>query len=138
MTIVVDTSVAIAWYLSESFSKPARVWQEKILTGQAHALVPSLHFLEFANVLRTYVRRKEMHPDLANEIYALHLDAPLNVEDPPRDEILRTALEFDASAYDAAFIALAKVYNCPLITAERSTTPWVIKLGKHVVTLSSP
>jgi len=66
------------------------------------------------------------------------LDAPLNVEDPPRDEILRTALELDASAYDAAFIALAKIYNCPLINAERSTTPWVIKLGKHAVTLSSP
>jgi predicted nucleic acid-binding protein len=138
MTIVVDTSVAVAWYLSESFSKPARVWQEKILTGQAHALVPSLHYLEFANVLRTYVRRKEMQPDLANEIYALHLDAPLNVEDPPRDEILRTALEFDASTYDATFIAIAKINNCPLLTAERSTTPWVIKLGKHAVTLSSP
>jgi len=135
MTIVVDTSVAIAWYLTESFSDSARVWQEKILTGQTQAWVPSLHYLEFANVLRTYVRRKEMNPDLAHEIYALHLDAPLNVEDPPRDEILLTALEFEASAYDAAFIALAKANNCPLITAERSTTPWVIKLGKQAVTI---
>ncbi|OGV64148.1 MAG: hypothetical protein A2498_12885 [Lentisphaerae bacterium RIFOXYC12_FULL_60_16] len=132
MNCVIDTSVAVAWYFSESGSIKAREWQDKILAGRLHAMVPPLHYLEFANVLRTYVLRKEIERDLAEDIYALHLDAPMDSVEPPRAAILATALEFGATAYDAAFIALAQVYECPLITAERSTTPWVVKLGDRV------
>jgi predicted nucleic acid-binding protein len=135
MNVVVDTSVAVAWYLNEPFSLPARDWQQRILSGKVHALVPTLHYLEFANVLRTYVRRREMERDLAEEIYALHLDAPLDVVEPPRAALLSTALAFDATVYDAAYISLAQTYDCPLVTAERTTTPWVVKLGKLAVTL---
>lgn len=135
MNVVIDTSVAVAWYLDEPFSKPARKWQQKLLSGQVHAMVPSLHYLEFANVLRTYVRRHEMAKDLAEDIYALHLDAPLDVVEPHRAALFSTALAFDATAYDAAYIALAQTYECPLVTAERTTTPWVVKLGDLVVAI---
>lgn len=135
MNAIIDTSVAVAWYLTESFSSPAREWQQKILLGQVHAMVPSLHYLEFANVLRTYVRRREIQRDLAEEIYMLHLDAPLDVVEPHRASVLATAFEFDTSVYDAAYIQLARTYECPLVTAERTTTPWVVKLGKLIATV---
>jgi len=96
---VLDTSVALAWYLNESHSAAARQWQERILSGSVQALVPSLHYQEFANVLRTVVRRGELEAALAEEIFALHLDAPLD-------------------------------------TAERSTTPWVTKLGAMAIRLT--
>lgn len=136
MNVVIDTSVAIAWYVKESFSKPARVWHEKILAEEVHAWVPSLHYLEFANVLRTYVRRGEMSADLASDLYALHVDAPLETADPPRAAILDMALAYDATAYDAAFIALALSVEGVLITAERAGTPWVVKLGKQAVPIA--
>jgi len=135
MNVILDTSVAIAWYLSETFSGPARQWHEKILTGRVHALVPPLHYLEFANVLRTYVLRREMDRGLAAELYTLHLDAPLETVEPPRAELLATALEFNATVYDAAFIALALSCDGLLVTAERTTTPWVVRLGKRAVTI---
>jgi predicted nucleic acid-binding protein len=130
MNVVIDTSVAAAWYLEEAFSRPAREWQQKLLSGQAHGLVPALHYLEFANVLRSYLRRREIGKELAAELYAIHLDAPLDVVEPHRGSLLSTAIEFDTTVYDAAFISLALNYECPLVTAERSTTPWVVKLGK--------
>jgi hypothetical protein len=34
--------------------------------------------------------------------------------------------------YDAVYIELATSLGAPLITAERSTTPWVVKLGNSV------
>ena len=37
MNAVIDTSVAVAWYLNESFSQPAREWQHQILAGKVHA-----------------------------------------------------------------------------------------------------
>ncbi|NQU40130.1 MAG: type II toxin-antitoxin system VapC family toxin [Lentisphaerae bacterium] len=136
MTVVVDTSVAVAWYLNETFSTEARRWQDRMLSGQDTLLVPRLHFLEFANVLRTYVRRGELDQALALDIYALHLESPLEITDTITEDILNTAFEYEATAYDAAFILLAITQDAPLITAERTTTPWVVRLGKHAIVVS--
>ena len=136
MNIVLDTSVALSWYLNESFSVPARQWHDRILSGSVHAMVPALHFQEFANVLRTSVRRGDLDPALAEDVFALHLDATLDIVEPPRQALLATALQFDCTVYDGVYIALAETYDCPLLTAERSTTPWVVKLGSKAISLS--
>ena len=129
---IIDTSVTIAWYLPEAFSPAARKWQDLLLAGRVRLLVPSLHYWEFANVLRTLVVRRELSEELAWEIYDLHLDAPLECSDPDRRTVLDTALEYGATSYDAVFIALAMANDFPIVTAERSTTHWVVKLGGHV------
>ncbi len=131
-TYVLDTSVAVAWYLPERFAGAARTWQRQLLENRVRLLVPALHFWEIGNVLRTYVRRAELDSALAQEVYALHLDAPLEVVEPERGDVLATALEMDATMYDAVFIALARRHGVPLLTAERKTTPWVVRLGRLV------
>jgi len=128
-TYVIDTSVTVAWYMDERFSPAARAWQDRMLNGKARLLVPALHYWEFANVMRTLVARGEISQDLAADIYDLHLDAPLEVLEPERGVVLSTALEYNATAYDAVFIALAVANQAPLITAERTTTGWVTKLA---------
>lgn len=81
-------------------------------------------------MLRTYVKRGELTTDLATEILALHLEAPLQVEEPDYGLVLETAFDFDATVYDAVYITLSRSLDAPLLTTERSTTPWVKKLGK--------
>ncbi len=132
-TLVLDTNVAAAWYLPETFSAAARRFQDQLLAGRIRLLVPSLHYWEFANVLRTYVRRGELAAALALEIYDLHLEAPLEIAEPDRASVLETALEYDATAYDAVFIGLARALDVPLLSAERTTTPWVVQLGDRIV-----
>ena len=131
-SLVLDTSVAIAWYLPESFSTEARRWQRLLLEGEVAFMVPGLHYWEVANVLRTYVVRGEIDAELAREIYALHLEAPLTVREPDRAEVLATALRFASTVDDAVYIALAVGSDLSLLTAERTTTPWVVKLGRRV------
>jgi predicted nucleic acid-binding protein len=131
-SLVLDTSVAIAWYLPEAFRAAARVWQSRLLDGRVRLVVPGLHYWEFGNVLRTYVMRSELEADLAEQIWALHLEAPLEVAEPERAEVLATALEYGATVYDAVYIALGRSLDLPLLTAERTTTPWVVKLGRRV------
>lgn len=135
-TLVLDTSVAIAWYLPETFAPVARRFQAQLLDGQVRLVVPSLHYWEMANVLRTYVRRHELDPNLAADIYALHLEAPIETQEPEPSEVLATALEFDGTAYDAVYITLARTLDAPLLTAERTTTPWVVRLGRLIETVS--
>lgn len=131
-TFVIDTSVAVAWYLPEGFTPAAREWQRRALEGSITLLVPSLHYWEFANVLRTFVRRDELDAALAAEIWDLHLDAPLVTMEPDRGQMLGLAFEYQATAYDAVYLALSLKQDAPLVTAERTTTPWVVKLGDRV------
>ena len=129
---VLDTSVAVAWYLDEVFSASARTWQERLLSGKVVLFVPSLHYWEFANVLRTLVHRRELSEDLAREIYELHMDAPLEKAEPEEKSILDVALEYKATAYDAVYISLCLSRDIPLITAEKTTTAWVTKLRSRI------
>lgn len=131
-TLVLDTSVAVAWYLPETFAPAARRWRDRLLAGDVQMLVPSLHYWEMANLLRTYVKRAELEPSLAREVYELHLDAPLESVEPERSRVLEVALEYDATAYDAVYIALTLLHDAPLLTAERTTTPWVVRLKNRV------
>lgn len=82
---------AAAWYLPEAFAAAACLWQARLLEGRVRSIVPSLHYWELATVLRTYVRRAELDAGLAAEIYALHLEAPLEVVEPKRTDVLKTA-----------------------------------------------
>lgn len=129
---ILDTSVTIAWYLEESFSTSARLWQQRLLDGTCSLIVPNLHYWEFGNVLRTLVVREEIEEPLAAEIYALHLEAPLDVAEPNRQDVLETALTYKATVYDAVYIALSLSHDLPLVTAERTTRPWVTRLENRV------
>jgi predicted nucleic acid-binding protein len=132
---VLDTSVAIAWYLDEAFSASARAWQERLLRGKVVLIVPSLHYLEVANVLRTLVHRRELAAELAREIYELHMDAPLERGEPEDKSVLDIALQYGATAYDAVYISLSLSRDIPLITAEKTTTTWVTKLRDRIETV---
>jgi len=132
---VLDTSVAIAWYLPEAFADTARSWQTKMLEERIDFVVPGLHYWEFANVLRSQVRARTLPATLAEEIWTLHLDAPLQTIEPPVEQVLHVALEYGATAYDAVYITLALVLDIPLLTAERRSAPWVSRLGKRARTL---
>lgn len=132
---ILDTSVAVAWYLPETFSPQARQWRSQLIDGRVRLIVPGLHYWEIANVLRTYVRRGELEENLAREIYETHLDAPVEVMEPARRDVLNLALTYQATAYDAVYIALSLEHQLPLLTAERTTAPWVVKLGRLAETV---
>ena len=131
-TYVLDASVALAWYLNEVFSPAARIWQERLLAGKVTLTVPGLHYWEVANALRTLVIRREIAAELAREIYELHLEAPLERAEPDERVVLETALKYDATAYDAVYISLCLARDSRLITAEKTTTGWVAKLGNRI------
>ena len=130
---VMDTSVLIAWYLPETSSKAAKEWRKKLLSDSVKLIVPGLHYWEFGNVLRTYVMRKEISEDLAREIFELHLEAPLEIREPDRTAVFDTAMTYGSTVYDAVFISLSLALDVRLITAEKATTPWAVKLGDKIV-----
>jgi predicted nucleic acid-binding protein len=109
-----------------------------MLENRVRFVVPRLHYWEVANVLRKYARRQEIQPAEAENIYSLHLEAPLETAEPDPGQVLEVALKYDTTAYDAVYIALSLSRNMPLVTAERATTGWVSRLGKLARPLGEP
>jgi predicted nucleic acid-binding protein len=128
-TLVLDASVALAWYLNEPWSSSARQWRGELMRGMVAFIVPPLHFCEVANALRKRVRSGELEYADACDVYTLHCEAPLRTVSPNYPALLTTAHEYEATAYDAAYIRLALDHDAPLLTAERTTHAWVRKLG---------
>ncbi len=52
--------------------------------------------------------------------------------EPDERQIPELAFEYGATAFDAVYIALSLSRGVQLITAERTTAPWVVKLGDQI------
>ncbi len=134
-SVVLDTSVAVAWFLPEVFSSEAREWRSRMIKKDVEFYVPYLHFYEFGNVLRKYFLFRDISREIAQEIFLLHLESPLKIITPNTSQLLKTSLKYNSTIYDAVYISIALELQAPLLTAERSTKEWVTKLGELAITL---
>lgn len=111
--VVVDTSVAIKWFLPEEGSDKARA-----LLQDEELAAPDLLFYEYANTLvfKNFLTLADVQHRL-RELFATQLQFFVLTE----DGFLRTAAvsrEYQISAYDASFIALAEKLKLNFITAD--------------------
>ncbi|HEX7118762.1 MAG TPA: type II toxin-antitoxin system VapC family toxin [Longimicrobiales bacterium] len=112
--IVADASAVLEVLLRTPSA--ARV-EARIFSGETlHA--PHVLDLEVAQVLRRYERRGELSPRRGVEALADYAD--LSIERYPHHLFLRRIWELrhNATAYDAAYIALAEAIGAPLVTRD--------------------
>jgi len=118
MTLVIDASVVIKWYVTENDSAIA----ETLLDTEETFLVPDLLFAECASILTKIVRQKALTPERALVIIEAIKDGPFMIIPNSRiaADALRVAMSNSAgvSAYDASYVALADLFNTSFITAD--------------------
>lgn len=120
---VIDASVAIKLFLQEEDSDKADLLFTALTTAApARFYVPDLFFVECGNVLWKYVRFHGYPPDSARQdVAALKALKLLTVSTADLlSNALELAFQFEVTAYDAVYVALAKQLNLPLITADSS------------------
>lgn len=114
--IVVDTNV-IAYLMMEG--EKTGMAQETYSRDSTWAM-PSLWRHEFLNVLATYVRHGGSEIEAAVEIWqrsSLLFDA--GERDVNMLQALRLASQYNISAYDAQYVALAMDLGIPYVTEDR-------------------
>ena len=113
--IVPDASAVIALLLRVS----AEGRLEKRLLGARALGVPHLLDLEVVQVLRRYVREGEMSEERAREAIEDLRDLPL--ERYPHEPLIPRIWELrrNATAYDAAYLALAEALDGTFVTLDR-------------------
>ena len=116
---LLDTSVAVKWFVTEEDSERAADLQQAHLRDDLQLHAPDILLMEMANALRYSGRLSEERiledletfSALGVEIISFSIDL-LN-------SAVSLSLEHDLAVYDAYFLALAQAMEIPLITADR-------------------
>jgi len=134
--VVVDSSVALKWFVPEVLSDEAAAFLDASFT----LLTPDLLFAEFGNILWKKITRGEIQPDEARDIVAALATVPLVVV--PSAALLAAALEIAVAlrrtVYDALYVALAVARDCTFVTADDRLSRALAQspLARHVRALS--
>lgn len=117
---VVDTSVALKWYVQRDESDVAKAFSLLDAHGRGHCLLraPDLILWEVANALTLGRRLKPTDVSAAlTHFRGLELDLK-GVQWPTLQSAVEIATAADATVYDAYYLALALESGAVLITAD--------------------
>jgi predicted nucleic acid-binding protein len=132
---VLDASVALKWYLPETFSAEAL----RFLSPDCQHHVPAFFVSEFANTIWKKVgQRGELSADQGRIILTELKSLPLKVHYEPFDivayEMILKIGNRKLAIYDFIYLALAESMDLPLVTADQvffealSGTPYSSRL----------
>lgn len=116
---LLDTSVAVKWFVIEEDSETAKSLRRAHLWDEIQLYIPDLLLMELANALRyaSQLSEERILDDLAT-FAALEISIiPFSIE-VLRDSVA-LSLEHDLAVYDAYFLAVARDLGIPFITADR-------------------
>jgi predicted nucleic acid-binding protein len=116
MTVVLDSSVVIKWYVDENDSDAAQELFDEDLEIHAPDLLPA----ECANILWKKVRRHQLAVNDARAILDAVQTLPIQLH--PSNDLIdaawQIAVERDRTIYDSLYAALAIAIECPFVTAD--------------------
>ena len=118
MTIVIDTSMTMAWCFEDEATPAADEVLDQLRDGDA--AVPSLWQLEVANVLLVAERRGRISEAQASRFVGLLEQLPIRVDTDVVDvtNVLGVGRRHGLSAYDACYLVLAERLGVPLATLD--------------------
>lgn len=120
---MIDASVAFKWFVpdaAEDDVPAAKALLVEHMEGRARINVPSLLYYEVGNIL--LFGRSRPPSEHAADALADLFSIPLEVTPPAlagANDTLRLSSLRGLSFYDATYVALAEMLDCPLITADR-------------------
>jgi len=117
VTVVVDASVAIKWFLPELHDDAAL----RLLRAEHRLVAPDLLFPEVGNVLWKRVRRREATASEAGAVLDALVAVPLEVHasQPMMPVAFEIACATGRTVDDSLYLALAVLRECPMVTADR-------------------
>ena len=117
MNLVVDASIAIKWFLPESFSDQAGT----LLTGGDVLFAPAFLLVECGNILWKKVRLGQMSRGDSHAALETLASGPLDYL--PTTPLIEQAVDLthaiDHPLYDCLYLAAAEAIDATLVTADR-------------------
>lgn len=121
MSLVIDSSLTLAWLFADERSKATDLLFEAVLRDGA--VVPSLWRLEVANALEMAVRRErvdtQFRDDSLRDLAMLPIAIDSDTDSHAWGATLGIAIRCGLTLYDAAYLELAQRQRLPLGTLDR-------------------
>jgi predicted nucleic acid-binding protein len=122
MDWVIDSSIALAWALPDETSKEAERFLSRI-SIRSILWVPALWWYETANALLMAQRRKRLTEAERIRLMELYRRLPIRtdmvLDSDSMSRFHTLAIEYNLSAYDAAYLELAQRRGLGLATVDR-------------------
>ncbi len=131
MSLVLDPSLALSWYFDDERTPEADAVLDQVV--EQGAVVPTLWRLEMLNAFQVAVRRKRIDTAFRDaalaelEVMAITVDP--DTGDHAWTTTLRLSDRFGLTAYDAAYLELARRRALPLATLDRQLCAAASSLG---------
>lgn len=117
MPFVVDASVSATWLLPDETHPVAA--QAYAMLDDDDAIVPAIWWFELLNILVVNERRGRLNADQAERALTLLLRLPIKEGARfDRSVVMALARKHSLTAYDAAYLELAKRAGLPLATLD--------------------
>ena len=119
-TVVVDSSVAIKWFVVEPYSVEAHYVLEEYQAGTLTLLAPDLLYAEVGNIVWKKHRFQNLATEDAEEVLAAFRLVTFMVTSCAAllEEAYRLAMTHQRTVYDAMYLALSLRENCRWVTAD--------------------
>lgn len=124
--VVLDNSVVVKWFTTESDSERARKYLHDFLSGKISIVIPTLLSYELGNVFISKKLSSQEISDFMRQLQAFSL----SIEDigfSAFRKVYQNAQKYSLSFYDASYVTLMQKYDCELVTADKKL---YIKLNK--------
>jgi predicted nucleic acid-binding protein len=120
MKWIIDSSIAIKWFVEEEFSQAAIELIQYASSAKVQLIAPDFILIETANILWKKCNRLEISNEQATQILSV-LPNYFNILEPSAN-LLPLAQEISQSLnhpiYDCLYLASAQKLNAPFITAD--------------------
>ena len=116
--MIVDASVILCAFFPDEAQEQAQWLIRDHVAGQLTLQAPSLLSYELCNAIWVAERRGRISRDQADEILQAIEDLNIRIQHLDWKELLPLARQYNRTAYDAAYLALAQSNQQPLITGD--------------------
>lgn len=114
--IVVDSNIIAARNLTSSLTFEAKQVEKKDPVW----IVPVLWRYEFQNILATAIKAKQIRPERALDIWEKVSNILIENEcEPSASKVIDLVAQYEITAYDGQFIAVALEMGIPCLTEDR-------------------
>ena len=131
MTLVIDSSIALAWFLPDEGSPLADTVLVEV--SENGAFVPSLFPVEFGNGLVMAVRRKRIDHDYRRRTFERIAELDLAEDREGREQVWTDTVELadmhGLTLYDATYLELALRTGLPLATLDKRLGKAALDIG---------
>lgn len=132
MRYVLDCSVAVRWFVSQTYWKQALSVLEGVQAGSTDLAAPDVVVAELGHVLRKLIVGKKLSADRGLAAVDRFLALPISLS-PAKDlshHALQLALDHSGTFYDALYLALAEQEDLQVLTADGRMARAFAKLGR--------